>query len=224
MVCKSSFGYSISFHPTLEEFEKYKQLFIDNVSKKFVNDRFVLSFEKGKKDFITHIQGFVEFQREKRSDTFRKSFNNTIIKEMEFANPKVALVIRPYRQNDLIIGVGYCLKEQSPELEGVVVYSYEMDYMLECRTIYLQNRLDKKSQINKVRLNLRTLPEIFKSYCLRNDIKDIKPVIILARMGLEDYYVLPLLLRKDLSKIVEYLILYMEGNPEKLADTIEGWI
>lgn len=221
---KSSFGYSISFHPTTIEFSQYKQLFLDRISEKFVNDKWVMAEERGSKKQITHIQGFIEFSKEKRSDTFRKTFNNTIVKDMVFVNPHSALMVKPVKQADLMRCCGYPLKEKSEELEELNFHAYSLEYLLECRKIYLDKRADMDTYRDKVRINLRTLPEIFKGFVVREAITDINPLVILAQMGISDYYVLPILLRKDLQRIVKFLKAYMKADVVELAQLLEQWV
>lgn len=228
MPCKESFGFSVSFHPLPQEFDKYKSQFLDRISKKFNNDKYVMSLEKGKNSSITHIQGFIEFDKEKRSDTFKKSFNKAICKGMEFVNPKCALVLKPYNQGDLIRGVGYTLKEQNIELDDVACYSYDIDYLLQCREHYLSSKIDKKCSLDKIRVNVRCLPEVFDNYCLQN--KDyfvgklydeipeesvftpIQVARIIGLMGQNNYYVLPIVLNKDFNKICEYISAKSSGK------------
>ncbi len=218
--------YGISFHPSTEEWHKYKEAFLLNFMKLYHKEKYILTTEKGNNHQITHYQGFVEFTKERRGDTVKKSAQSQLLKDMDISYPLTALFIRPITR-DVKYCQGYPLKETSDDLREVVAFNYSLDYLLECKEYHLQELSKKKCGKDKQRLNIKNLPEIVRAYIVANkdkyfanydffdkdQIQDPDKIkMVLARMGIEDYYVLPILLRKDINEVCKYLLAYLTGN------------
>lgn len=219
MPSKNSSCYSITFRPTYEEYRKYNEQFCDNIQRKFNKAKFILSHEKGNNEEYNHIQGFIEFSKDKRADTLRKQFNKFIIKDMDISYPKVALKVSPISR-DVKLCQGYTLKEQSIDLPKTI-HNYEVDYLLECRQYYLNLSNEKKAKVDKIKVNIRSYPEVFNNYVLANMDKfvgilydeappkfmptGLQVAKITGLMGQDGYYVLPLMISRDFDKMCDYI-------------------
>lgn len=225
MPCSKSSCYNFTFRPTIEEFDEYHKDFVDKFTDKFNKYKYIISYEKGKSDIHNHIQGFIDMSKEVRSDNLRKTFNK-IISEYNLKNKDIAMKVKPVVR-DAETCAGYILKEyEDIENNEFILYNgYSIEYLLELREKYLKLSLDKKQVIDKVRVNIRNLPEIFRNYynlhksdideTIEGDInnldnEDVKKILLM--MGQTDYYVLPIILSRDFDKIVKYLRLYIKNE------------
>lgn len=218
--------YSITFRPTIKEFEKYREDFVDLFTTKFKEEKYVISPEKAEKDFINHYQIYLEFNTEKRPDTIKKTIN-VLYKSYELSYRDVALKVKPIKNNVENV-IGYTLKEQDEKLNDVIS-NFDSKFLNERRLSYLQFQKDKVASFDKVRVNVRTLPEIFKRYVENNHDRLLKDYnlngkynfteedvkIILLDMGQKEYQMLPIVISKDIKKIIKYLQLFIR---EKLVD------
>lgn len=225
MPSPSSQCYSVSFHPTLDEWEECKTVFLDNFKKHYRKFSTILVKEKGNKNFFNHYQGFIDFNVDKRKDTVLKSAFNGLLKGIDISYPKVALKLTPITR-DVQCCKGYTLKETDDEMSSIAFTDYALSSLIDDKRYYLSQLKTKRVGKDKQRLNLRNLPEIFKNFyevnkekyssCLDTGEWGMDDVyLVLTDMGLEDYYVLPLLLRKDLPKIIKYLMCYISAQPDK---------
>ncbi len=208
MPSTTSLCYSISFHPSIEEWGEYKQAFLTNFKKKY--KKYIIVPEKGNKNYYSHYQAFVEFDKECRADTVRKSAYNILLKDIEISYPRIALKLTPITR-DVKCCQGYTLKETDEEMKNVIS-TYDSKYLVECKNYYLDSVNIKRVGKDKQRLTLKNLPEIFRVFVEVNKVtlKTVKDVDgVFAQMGIEDYYVLPILLRRDYRIIREYLLSYV---------------
>ncbi len=229
MPSKNSSCYSITFRPTYDEYRKYNEDFIDRIQKKFHQAKFILAHEKGNSDEYNHIQGFIEFKKDKRADTLRKTFKDYILKNMEISYPKVALKVSPISR-DVKLCQGYTLKEQSKALDNITT-NYDTEYLLECREYYLNLSNEKKAKVDKIKVNIRCFPEVFDNYLKSNIDKfvgvcfdevptkfkptGIQVAKITGLMGQDGYYMLPLMISKDFDKMCDYIAnVYSETLPD----------
>lgn len=207
MPTKTSQYFNFTFRPTLSEFSKYNEEFITKFEKKFKCDKYLISYEKGNSDVINHLQGFIELRKEKRADSFRKTFNS-LIKGYDISYPKVALKITPVIR-DVSICQGYILKElQADEVSGefpsLINKGYSIEYLLKVDSDYKKLTITKKVIVDKIRVNSRNFYVIFKNYVENNkekikkygyDTKKTKDIeFIVRRMVQDGYYCFDLLL------------------------------
>ncbi len=226
--------YSLSFHPTLDEWSKYKDLFIDNFKKKCNGYRVLVTKEKGSKNQYTHYQGVIDCGKDIRADSFRKSCENTFLKDIELFSVKTALKLTPITR-DWKCCLGYTLKETNDDLSSVIVSDYSVEEMVQFKDYYLNLVREKNIKKDRIRVTRKTLPEIFKNYCIANDLMDnfqllgtsrvakevdfknrcfYKVGLVLAKMAEDDYYMLPIINSKDFKSDCDYLICYMMGLME----------
>lgn len=224
MPTASSNVYSITFRPTIDEFMDYHSDFMDRVASAYPKAKYVLSYEKAGGDSANHIQGFIHIERNVRADSFRRSFQTKVIGDMVIAHPDVAVKLNPITR-DVESCIGYTLKEQK-DLSGVVYKGYEEHYLLECKEVYRVKSADKRVKMDKVKVNMRCLPEIVKRYCdvyydklsskhglsKRDQMDSFDVYKVLCAMGQDDYYMMPIILSKDIDKVCLYLKLYLTGK------------
>ncbi len=232
----SSTCYSISFHPLIEEWMSCKESFLTNFVKVYSKKaKYILTAEKGNQHYATHYQGFIEFAKEVRSDTIQKTFHNRILKGVEISNLKIALKLVPVTSH-VKRCQGYTLKETSDDLNEVKVFNYDLSYMVEVKEFYLKYLAEKRMGKDKQRLNIRNLPEIVRTYRdLHYPTMDFSTShkknyldstrrknmsFLISRMGLTDYYVLPIVIKKDFPQIVTYLIDYLSNSPTEMDKSI----
>ncbi len=226
MPSKSFHCYSVSFHPSLSEWHECKKTFYDNFIKLYGKDKYTIVTEKGNQHIFTHYQCFIEFSKEKRVDTVKKSALKGLLKGIVVAYPTTALLLNPVTR-DVKYCQGYTLKETSRDLNEAYFHGYSGSYMLECKDYHAEQVKLKRMGKDKMRISLKNLPEIvktyqqlhfpemeFKSKFPSTEIDREKVTKIISRMGLEDYYILPILCRKDFPRIVTYLCYYLTGIPE----------
>ncbi len=91
MPCLSALCYSVSFHPQIKEWNDYKETFLNNFKLFCKKYKYIISTEKGSQNYYTHYQGFIELNKEKRSDAFKKSAFNKLLKNIELSYPNTAL-------------------------------------------------------------------------------------------------------------------------------------
>ncbi len=212
--------YSLSFHPELKEFYECKSVFLDNFKKFVKKAQAILVLEKGSKDEYTHYQGFLEFDKEKRADSLKKSAFNMLLKGIEVNYPKVALKLTSVTR-DVKYCQGYCLKETNDELQGVAYSSYPRAYQKEAKRYHAMQLKEKKVKGDKFRVSTRNLPQVFKTYCEVNGIEitnNSKCIpIIIGRMANDDYCMMSIVTKskKQFFDMCEYLFAYMKNDMEK---------
>lgn len=216
MPCKSSVAYSVSFHPSIDEYREYETLFKDQFVKTFRSDRYILTKEKGKREFFTHYQGVIEFDKEKRADTFRNTFHKKVMASVEVDNLKIALKITPITR-DINMCRGYCLKEIPVNNMNFVESNYDLKRLLEFQAYYKEYQKSKLLAGDTVRVSKRNIHIIFKRYYEQNQDKyrerllhrktvDRKTVIkILSDMTNDGYWIGNILLSRELSKTIDFL-------------------
>ncbi len=203
MPTKTSQYFNFTFRPTSEEFRKYNEDWLDKFQRKFSKEKYLVSYEKGTADDFNHLQGFIEFRKNKRADTLRKSFD-LIMKDMTISYPKVALKVSPVIR-DVSICQGYILKEyKTDDLDKIINNGYEMDYLINLHDSYLKSTIVKKLKVDKIRVNSRNF---YVVYC--NYVEGHKEVIkkygynlgktkdtefVMKRMVQDGYYMFDLLL------------------------------
>ncbi len=209
MPTKTSQYYNFTFRPTLSEYNQYQAEFIFQFMLMFVKQKYLISKERGSGDVENHLQGFIELDKPKRADTFRKSFEK-IIKKMVISHPKVALKITPIIR-DVSICQGYILKElQADEVSGefptLINKGYSIEYLLKVDSDYKQLNNRKKAIVDKVRVNARNMYVVYNNYVEMNkakikkygyDLSKSKDVeFVIKRMIQDGYYCFDLLLNK----------------------------
>ncbi len=210
--------FNVSFHPELEEYNNYHQLFLDRIKAKY--DRYIFTHEKGSKTYYNHLQGFIQLVKEVRADNFRNGFNKHIMKDMSLSHPKIALKIKPVK-NDVKRCQAYPLKEVE-DFDEVIYNGYELQYLLEIQEWYNSLASEKKVKIDRVRVSLKNIHIIIEN---RLSMFNIKPTdkasspyhrysekqILNAfnECGNDGYYLLPILLRKDFNKVFRYVCDYV---------------
>ncbi len=209
MPTQTSQYYNFTFRPTSTEFEKYHESFLNSFKKKFKGAKYLVSYEKGTADVNNHLQGFLELTKEKRADTFRKTFT-ALIKDYDISYPKVALKITPIIR-DVSICQGYILKELladevSGEFPTLINKGYTIEYLLKVNEAYKALNNQKKMIIDKIRVNTRNIYIIYCNYVDGNKLKiskygyDLRKTkdteFVLKRMVQDGYYCFDLLLNK----------------------------
>lgn len=152
---------SITFRPTIDEFNKYRDDFINRFISKFKDNKYVIAPEKANQDFVNHYQIFLD--TDNRIDSIKRSIDR-ITKDFDFSCRKVA--IRCKNINTNISGViGYCLKEQDLSMDSSVMYNgYTLEALLSYQAEYKQLSLDKRQSIDKIRVKLKNFHIVFKNY------------------------------------------------------------
>ncbi len=211
--------YSLSFHPELQEFYECKQVFLDNFKKFVKKAQAIITLEKGSKNEYTHYQGFIEYDKERRADTVRKSAFNMLLKGIEVNYPKVALKLTSVTR-DVKYCQGYCLKETNDDLKGLAHSSYPRAYLMEAKRYHAMQLKEKKVKGDKFRVNTRNLSQVFKTYCEVNSIEITKEkgciARIIGRMAQDDYCMMAIVTKskRQFYDICQYLLSYMHGNME----------
>ncbi len=220
MPCKSSEAFSVSYHPDITEFTETKTSFKENF-KKFMNtDKYILVPEKGKQTYITHFQIWIGFEKERRADTLRKSFNTVVMKEIEVAYLKTALKIVPITR-DVKLCQGYCLKELELGSFDSVISNLTKGELLECQKYYKDFQANKSVKGDKTRVNRTNIKPIFLKYFYQNhkkpfliDIERPEITKTLAEMDDNGYWLGSIVTGRELSKIIDYL--HMSVNNKTL--------
>lgn len=232
MPTASSDAYSITFRPTIDEFMDYHSDFMDRVASAYPKAKYILSYEKAGGDSPNHIQGFIHLERNIRADSFRRSFSSKITSDMVIAHPDIAIKLNPITR-DVETCIGYTLKEQK-DLSEVRYRGYEEHYLLQCKEVYRVKTADKRSKMDKVKVNMRCLPEVVKRYfdvhydklsiehglSKRETLDSVDVYKVLCSMGQDDYYMMPIILSKDIEKICLYLRLYLLGRLVDSGDSL----
>lgn len=102
------FYYSITFRPTLEEFQEVHE----DVANAIIScvDEYYIGYEKGEEEVDSHLQCHVISKSKRTADLRQK-----IKKHCKFEFTPVNLVIKLITKNPLY-QLGYCLKEKGPFL------------------------------------------------------------------------------------------------------------
>ncbi len=212
MPCKKSEAFSVSYHPNIEEFKETKTSFVENF-KKYISlpDKYILVPEKGKQNYHNHYQSWIGFEKEKRADTFRKSFHTVVMKDIEVSYLKTALKIVPITR-DVKLCQGYCLKELETGKFSSVISNLTEGELLECQKYYKEFQMNKSVNMDKTRVNRANIKEIFlKYYYIKNkkrflvDVDRLKIIEILAEMDDNGYWLGSIVTGRELSKIIDYL-------------------
>lgn len=214
MPTASSTCFSITFRPTFDEFNKYHEDFMDKIEKNY--DKYIFCYEKGSGDEINHLQGFMEFNKEKVANNFRKEFDRKIMKDFNIGHPKVALKITPIKR-DVNVCIGYVLKEQS-DLSTILQCGFDNETLQKLQKDYLEVMKEKKMKSDKQRISLRNIHVLMEEYIKIKQIdiveieeKDVRR--ILGLMGNDGYCLLPLT-QRGFSHTVRYLTAYFNTGLE----------
>ncbi len=211
MPCKSSESYSVSYHPSIEEYTETKTRFIENFEKQFKEDKYILVPEKGKQTYSNHFQIWIGFEKEKRADSFRRSFHTMVMKNIEVSYLKTALRISPITR-DVKLCKGYTLKEL--ELGGFdsVISNLSDSVLLDCQKYYKQHQENKSVQGDRTRINKNNIKHIFLKYFKMKhkkvpliDIDRLKIIETLAEMDDNGYWLGSIVTGRELSRIIDYL-------------------
>lgn len=214
MPTNSSMCFNFTFRPSIQEFEKYKDVFLDSFKTFSKNYKFIVSGEKGSSDLINHYQGFIELNKEERADKFRIKFAKKVIGSIVLAYPKVALKISPVLR-DVKTCQGYILKEYTGVTDDNIVMSgYSLEYLLKVQKDYKELSLVRKIPLDKVRVNYRNLYIIYTNYTtlhtdkLKNYDKEncANIVEIIKHMVKDGYYCFDMLLNKKKLKRISFMI------------------
>ncbi len=212
MPCKKSEAFSVSYHPDIDEFTETKTTFKENF-KNYINlpDKYILVPEKGKQTYFNHFQGWIGFEKEKRADTLRKSFNTVVMKGIEVAYLKTALKIVPITR-DIKLCQGYCLKELELGKFDSVISNLTEGVLLECQKYYKEFQENKAVKLDKSRVNRTNIKHIFLKYFnihykkqMLIDIERPEITKILSEMDDNGYWLGSIVTGRELSKIIDYL-------------------
>ncbi len=212
MPSKKSQAYSVSYHPTIDEFTDTKSTFIKNFKEYFKKPvEYILTPEKGKQNYVNHYQGWIGFKEEKRADTFRKSFNTKVMINIEVAYLKTALKIVPITR-DVKLCQGYCLKELETGKFSSVISNLTEEKLLECQEYYKEFQENKSFKGDKTRVNRTNIKHIFLKYFYTThkkpflmDIERPEITKTLAQMDDNGYWLGSIVTGRELSKIIDYL-------------------
>ncbi len=208
--------YGISFHPTHDEWNQYRDKFIHEVELYCVKKKYDYLFveEKGSSKEFTHFQGFIDTVEPIRPDSFKSLIDKALLKDIELSYPSVAFKVSPQKR-DIMFCQGYCLKETSLSLSSIAVTSYPIDQILIFKEYYLKQVKLKKTGSDKVKVTRKTLPLIFKRFVELNKYRvDSKPKVayVLGKMGQDEYNMLPIINSSFFIQDVSYLYEYMNDN------------
>ncbi len=225
MPCKSSESYSISFHPSIDEFTEYKSSFQKNFVEYFKDYNYILVPEKGKQTYKNHFQIWVGFRSEKRADSFRKSFQNKVMKGIEVNYLKTALKITPITR-DVKLCQGYCLKELETGKFSSVISNFDENELLEYQEYYKKYQENKSFKGDRTRVNRSNIKEIFLKYfrikykkVMLIDVDRLEIIKILSEMDDDGYWLGSIVTGRELSKIIDYL--HMSVNNKTLQYYIQ---
>lgn len=214
MPTASSTCFSITFRPTFDEFNKYNEEFLDRIQKNY--DKYIFCYEKGTGEQVNHLQGFIEFNKEKVANNFRKEFDKKIMKNFDISHPKVALKISPIKR-DVNTVMGYVLKEQT-DLSSILQQGFNNEQLEKLQQDYKACVLEKKMKSDKHRISLRNIHIIMEDY-IKNKYPDLTELDesmvrkILGQMGNDGYCLLPLT-QRGFSHTVRYLTAYFNTGLE----------
>lgn len=205
---------SITFHPRQEEFDKYQKEFITLFTKKFKEEKYIISYECGKSDIKNHLQIFLD-KEYKNNQSLDRGIKR-MIKSFEIDNINIALKCKLIKNN--INGViGYVLKETDNEFTDVIYNKFTIEELQEYKQHYLDIKNNRIIIKDKIRIRLKNLHIIMKRF-IENNIKelnikytnDIDIVDILYKMASNEYECFDLLLNKlrleDIEKSMNILI------------------
>lgn len=216
---------SITFRPTYEEFVKYKSTFLENFVKKWKKHDYLIVPESANQDTANHYQIFLD--SDARPDSIKRTLRITILKGIELTNFKIAVKVKKIKTNYHGV-IGYCMKEQLDCSKITTNMNHTL--LLQYRDDYLKLSAEKRMKVDKVRVNIRNLPDIFCSYVKSNhdrllddnivgngkfNYRDHDVKVIFLDMLQNGYAMLPVLLNRDLRKIVGLCRLALQG---KLTD------
>ncbi len=226
MPCKSSECFSVSYHPNIDEFTESKTSFVDNFKNYLKSpNKYILVPEKGKQNYYSHYQGWIGFDKEKRADTVRTSFNTVVMKNIEVSYLKTALKIVPITR-DVKLCQGYCLKELELGSFDTVISNLAEEKLLECQKYYKEYKENKSVGMDKTRVNRSNIKPIFLKYWRLRfgpkflvNIDRLQIIKVLAEMDDQGYWMGSLVTGRELSKIINYL--HMSVNNKTLQYYIE---
>ncbi len=218
MPCTNSNAYSVSFHPSIDEFRECKVLFLKQFKLLYQDiPEYILTPEKGNADYFTHYQGFIVFEKERRSSDVRKQFMNKVLKDIEIDCIKIALKITPITR-DVMMCRGYPLKELVSLHDTNTNLTDKV--LLEAQLYYLKFKNEKKMRGDKIKVNNRNLGVIFMKY-YTNHLDGAKQkekdflkqkkytpadvMLVLSNMDRDGYYISNILMGKNIDVTVEYL-------------------
>ncbi len=229
MPCKSSTAYSVSYHPTIEEYHNSKKEFINRFTEWFVEPtKYILTTENGKQNYQNHLQGFVQFKEEKLASNFRRSFHTRVMKEIEVNDLKIALKIVPITR-DVKLCKGYALKEKKLGQFDAVISNFDEKELLEYQSYYLEHQENKAMKGDKVSVNNRNLFKVYeKFHNLKYGPK--KPLIDIGRdeiikglteMAYEGYWIANIFNRRDITNIINKLWYYMNRKLDEYIISLD---
>lgn len=192
---------SITFRPTINEYDRFKENFIEKFQKKYKNNEYVITKECGKNNNIdTHLQIFLN--TDKRIDNIKRFITNSICKNYNLTNLKIALKIKNIKTNFHGV-IGYTLKETNNNLDNVIYNKFTKEELLEYKNNYLELNNEKLINYDKkfikynnlhiafknfIKINWKDEYEIFHSGKEYNNEKLNMINIIIERMIADDYH------------------------------------
>lgn len=156
---------SITFRPTIDEFEKYHEEFIENFTRKFQEEKYCIVYEKGNSDDYNHLQIYLGKQYSDNKGLKRGI--TRICKNMEFTNTNIALRCKNILNNEIGV-IGYTLKETNNTLDNVIYNKFTIEELKEYKHKYLQLSIDKQINKDKKFIKINNIHIIYKRYLLRN--------------------------------------------------------
>ncbi len=219
-------AFTISYHPEMGEFIESKQLFVRQLEQAFKKDKYLIVEEKGNSKYVTHFQGLVKCTKTRRSDSFRRSFFNLVLKDIELSCPKIAVKLVPVTR-DFKCALGYPLKELKGKVDNDnVITNFDIPELLEAQEYYKTLKIKKRMAGDKIRVNTRNLHVICKKYFeAHKDSYDTgtqvngklkisrgKVIRLLADMTDEGYWIGNIVTDRRINSRIDFVWKYLQGQ------------
>ena len=233
----SSEAYTVSYHPEIVEFIETKALFSNQLEKSYAKHKYLLVKEKGNSEYHSHFQGAIKMVKSVRSDSFRRSFHNKVLKDIEISCLKIALKLKPVTR-DFKCALGYCLKEIEGDVTlDDVTTNFDLSELLEAQKYYKDIKTKKLIGCDKIRVNNRNIHVICKKYfdahedryeyvtLLKNKTMRIgrdQIIILLSDMILDGYWMANLIDTRRVNSRIDFIRSYLQGNMYEFINTMSN--
>lgn len=206
-----------SFSITIR-FRVFNQQIKDTFSHYCIGDTngYCYSYEKGSSLDFNHIQGFIQFNKDLRPDSVKRSLLRRYKKFMTIDKneEKHSIIVKTCSDKDYVIG--YTLKENYEYYTN-----FDIDYINSCKELYVNKKSDKLKTIKVSKNNIvyiirsyMSLKQIEKDFYIPSDITNV-----IGQMS-NEYYEFCWIGKRNINDIVDYLTNVLNGTCEEYFKNI----